>query len=125
MFKNQEISKLAKKIYKLSLDQDQAATGKIAKKIVDFFSRRGQLIVLIKLVRELERLDLRSKGIKQAKVYTAGPADSLLAKTLINALEINLQPEFIIDPKLIAGLKIETEDELIDGTLSGRLLRLA
>ena len=89
MFKNQEISKLAKKIYKLSLDQDQAATGKIAKKIVDFFSCRGQLIVLIKLARELERLDLRSKGIKQAKVYTAGPADSLLAKTLINALEIN------------------------------------
>ena len=125
MFKNQEISKLAKKIYKLSLDQDQTATGKIAKKIVDFFSCRGQLIVLIKLVRELERLDLRSKGIKQARVYTASPADSLLAKTLINALEINLQPEFIIDPKLIAGLKIETEDELIDGTLSGRLLRLA
>ena len=101
----------------------------------DFFAnfvvlliRSGDLGKMKAIIKELERLRERERGIIDAFVDTPTPLSAALRKKLIAALEKRADKKIILheskEPELIGGLRIKIGDEVIDGSIKGRLSQL-
>ena len=90
--------------------------------------RRGRIELLPRLVEEFVRLDNERLGIVTAEVTRAAP----LTQPEVDALTARLQARtggrieftFREDPSLLGGLTVRVGDELMDGSVRGRLERL-
>lgn len=85
------------------------------------------------LIRDLvlgEFLSVRAEaeGVLRARVVTAQPLSSeersRLTERLERALGLRVKLEESVDPAVLAGVRIEIEGRILDGTLRARLTRL-
>ena len=96
--------------------------------LVGLLLRRGRIEQLPRLVDEFIRLDNERLGIVTAEVTSAAP----LTQQEIDALTRRLQERtggrvqftFRTDPDLLGGVTVRVGDELMDGSVRGRLERL-
>jgi F-type H+-transporting ATPase subunit delta len=88
----------------------------VQKKRVKFIAR---------IFQEFIQLSNQSLGIKRALIYTTMPLKENQIDELIASLEkterVTLEPEVIVDPTLIGGIKIEIEGKLFDGSIRHKL----
>ncbi len=72
-----------------------------------------------------EQLYDQAQGIERVQVFSATPLDETqiekLKKKLENQLQHSIRMEVQVDPSLIAGLKIRTENAVLDNSVKGRL----
>ena len=90
--------------------------------------RRGRFELLPEVVREFTRLYQSLEGIVQATVASAVPLAGSEVEALVERLvaltgkRIELRQE--VDPELLGGIQVRVGDQLIDGSVRGRLLRM-
>lgn len=105
--------------------QDRAA---VADRLVHTLARLRQLRLVPRIAAELERLIAQQGGpvivkVRSAKTLTAGD-DAELTANLEKALNQKVKIRHVHEAKLLAGVKIQVGDRLIDNALASRLATL-
>lgn len=96
---------------------------------VALLAENRRLIALPDVAQQYEELRAAEEGTLQARLISAKPVDDALCDTLAEALgrrlrrKVTLQPE--VDESLLGGAVIRAGDLVIDGSVRGRLNRLA
>jgi F-type H+-transporting ATPase subunit delta len=87
--------------------------------------QKKRVRIIPNIFKEFIHLSNQVLGIKRARIFTSFPMNEDQVQTLVTSLEksekIKLEPEVIVDPTLIGGIKIEIEGTLIDGSIRQRL----
>jgi F-type H+-transporting ATPase subunit delta len=88
--------------------------------------RRERLLSVV--VDEFARELMRRSGKMAAEVRTARPVDRAWQGRIVAALSARVGHEvvatFVEDPSLLGGIEVRFQDELMDGSVQGRLRRL-
>ena len=96
--------------------------------LLSLMVRRGRFEQLPAVIREFQRLYRQREGIVEATVTSAASLDDAEIKALRSRLEamtgkrIELSQE--VDAELLGGVQVRVGDQLIDGSVAGRLERL-
>ena len=98
------------------------------KRLLDLLGRRGRLELVPGILESLRQLINRERGVDTARVTTAVPLDAaereLIATRLSGRTGKKIQIEASVDPSIIGGVVAQIGDEIIDGSVRGRLDRL-
>ncbi len=100
----------------------------VQRNLLALLVRRGRFEQLPAVIREFGRLYRQREGIVQAIVTSATALDAAELESLQASLEsmtgarIELSTE--VDPLLLGGVVVRVGDQLIDGSVAGRLERL-
>jgi F-type H+-transporting ATPase subunit delta len=90
--------------------------------------RRGRFEITPDVVREFTRLYRRREGIVEATVTTAASLDAAeleaLQKRLATLTGSKIELQQNVDAGLLGGIQVRVGDQLIDGSVRGRLERL-
>jgi F-type H+-transporting ATPase subunit delta len=90
--------------------------------------RRGRHEYLEAVIEEFRRLADEAQGLVRAQVSSAVPMTEQQKERLHRALERHtgrqVMLRYTVDPALLAGLVVATEDEVIDASARGRLEKL-
>jgi len=105
--------------------EDRAA---VADRLVRTLARQRQLRLIPRIAAELERLIAEQGGpvivkVRSAKALSA-PEDAELTTNLEKALNQKVKIRHVHEAKLLAGVKIQVGDRLIDNALASRLSTL-
>ncbi len=101
-----------------------------ARNLVKLLAENQRLSVLPEIAKVFEALETRNKGIRQVHIRSAYALDAQLQKLLAKALKAKLNAEVVDltvekDTSLIGGVEIRVDDLVIDGSVRGKLQRLA
>ena len=106
---------------------DEDVTG-AQRNLLALMVRRGRFEQLPAVIREFRRLYRLREGIAEATVTSASTLDDTEVRALQARLEkmtgkrIELSQQ--VDPELLGGVQVRVGDQLIDGSVAGRLERL-
>jgi len=108
----------------------EAKAGEIDKAISEFLkmlNKQNALWMIDKIIKAFEQYDKKMSGICEVEIISAKPISKEVKEKIVkiftkraNKIEI----KEIVDPKLIGGMIIKSEDEMIDGSIKTRLLNL-
>lgn len=97
--------------------------------LVKLLAENQRLSVLPEIAKVFEALETRNKGIRQVHIRSAYALDAQLQKLLAKSLKAKLNAEVELtvekDTSLIGGIEIRADDLVIDGSVRGKLQRLA
>jgi F-type H+-transporting ATPase subunit delta len=99
-----------------------------ARNLVLLLVRRGRSDLLPRVATEYHRLYRRREGIVEATVISAAPLDEDELKAIrsrigeLSSGKVEMTAE--VDPSILGGVIIRLGDQLIDGSVRGRLERL-
>ncbi len=120
---------IAHAIYLASKDKNNEEQSLVAKKTLQFLIKKRLLSKTKDILSHLKKIINEHEGVLEAKVYSSEKINEKTGRELIQALikrysvrEIKLVE--ILDKKLIGGLKIEVNNEIIDLTLRNRMKKL-
>jgi len=103
---------------------DEARLREVFQKVIVAKPRdfRGILAAL----QRLTRLDVERRTVTVTSAETLAPADERrIMSNLIAQYGDNLIFNFAVDPTLLGGLRIRVGNDVFDGTVQGRIDRLA
>jgi F-type H+-transporting ATPase subunit delta len=90
--------------------------------------RRNRLELLPRVAAEYKRLYDRREGITPAIVTSAAPLDKTEVKEITDRLrqltDGQVELDLRVDPSLLGGVVVRLGDQLLDGSVRGRLERL-
>ena len=123
---NKEIRRLSREMLRASFTDWQLDPGRIASLIESLIARKPRnYIAVLKNYRRLLRLEVEKR---RARVETASELDSEAGSTLVANLKKkygnDLATEFVVNPQLLGGMRIQVGSDVWDGTVRGRLERL-
>jgi len=88
-----------------------------------------RLSVLPEIATLFDSLKDEREGVIEAQIQSAFPVDDASLAQLVGDLErrfkLKVRPHVTVDPALIGGALITVGDEVIDGTVRGRLASMA
>lgn len=120
---------IAHAIYLASKDKNHEEQSFVAKKTLQFLIKKRLLPKTKEILSHLKKIINEYAGVIEAKVYSSEKINEKTSNGLTQALikrysvkEVNLVE--ILDKKLIGGLKIEVNNEIIDLTLRNRIKKL-
>ena len=100
-----------------------------ARNLVRVLAENKRLSVLPEIAEVFAELETTHKGVRQVHIRSAYPLDADQQKVLAQALKAKLKAEVEItveeDPALLGGVEIRADDLVIDGSVLGKLQRLA
>ena len=99
--------------------------------IIDFLlllAQKGRIKYFSEIAKEYFDIVSRDDRVVKAKITSVYPLTEEEIKRLVPSLEKKLnskiEPSFCVDKSLIGGLKVETDDVVIDATVQKKLLEL-
>jgi len=123
---NKEIRRLSREMLRASFTDGQLDHGRIASLVESLIARKPRnYIAVLKNYRHLLRLEVEKR---RARVETASELDSEAGSKLVANLKKkygnDLATEFMVNPQLLGGMRIQVGSDVWDGTVRGRLERL-
>lgn len=122
----------------LGLSEKQAAFEKLAsrlslspsaKRFLLLLIERNRLSILAEIIQRVEVIQVEKKGGVIGQLISAVPVDGAIADGVAQALSKKLnkpvQLKQKVDPGLIAGMRVELSGVTYDGSVQGKLDRLA
>jgi F-type H+-transporting ATPase subunit delta len=89
----------------------------------------GRLALLPEIHAQFVALKNEREGVVEAEIRSAFPLEAAQLKDLVAGLERRfkrrIQPQVVVDRDLIGGARITVGDEVIDGSVRGRLEEMA
>ena len=102
--------------------------GRPVLNLIGLMIRRGRIDQLPKVAAEFRRLDDACQGITVATATSAAPLTPDEIRVLTERMETftggRVELDVQVDPSLLGGLVVRVGDQLIDGSVRGRLERL-
>ena len=109
-----------------------AAAGELPVKVQNFLRvliANGRVAVLPEVHSHFEALKNEREGIVDAEIESAFPLDAAQTAELVAGLETRfkrkVRPRVSVDKELIGGVKVAVGDEVIDGSVRGKLAVMA
>lgn len=120
---------IARTIYLVSKDKTNAELHNINSKIVKFLARKRLLSKTEDILERLDKIINHEKGKITVKILSAGELKKELKKKLIFFLKKRYKAREIVlaetsDEKLLGGMKLEINDEIIDLTVKNKIKEL-
>jgi F0F1-type ATP synthase delta subunit len=115
--------------YAKALDQaladPKASQQALVENFIALVYRNGDEARLKKILEEAGRLVRRKADIREVYIASARPLGKAQEKTLGRFVRAGDIVNYMIDPSLVAGVKITMDDEVqFDGTLKAKLEKL-
>jgi F-type H+-transporting ATPase subunit delta len=111
----------------LHLPQGMAAEAPFARFLAEA-AENGRLHLLPEMADQFDELKLESESTMRVKITSALALDEAQAASLQSSLKRRFKREIEldthVDPALLAGVVIDTGEQVIDGSARGRLARL-
>jgi F-type H+-transporting ATPase subunit delta len=89
----------------------------------------GRVAVLPEVHRHFEALKNEREGVVDAEIASAFPLEATQTAELVKGLEARfkrkVRPQVAVDRELIGGVRVAVGDEVIDGSVRGRLAAMA
>lgn len=120
---------IARAIYMTTKDKTGSHLVDSLKEVVKFLARKRLLSRTNNILSTLGKIVNQEAGIVKAKVSSARKLHHETKTNLTHKLEKHYQAkevifEEIIDEKLLGGMRVEVEDEVIDLTLKNKINQL-
>lgn len=100
-----------------------------AKNFIQLLVTNHRLAAVPEIHELYEALRREREGVVEAEIATAYPLDDAQLKALVSDLERRfkrkVQPIVSVDKELIGGVRIAVGDEVIDGSVRGKLATMA
>jgi F-type H+-transporting ATPase subunit delta len=100
-----------------------------ARNLVKLLAENKRLSVLPEITKVFDELVTAHRGVRQVHIRSAYVLDAQLQKLLATALKTKLNADVeltvVKDTSLIGGIEIRADDLVIDGSVRGKLHRLA
>ena len=123
---NKEIRRLSRAMLRASFTDGQLDPGRIASLVESLIARKPRnYIAVLKNYRRLLRLEVEKR---RARIETASEVDRETSSRLVANLKkkygSDLATEFVVNPQLLGGMRIQVGSDVWDGTVRGRLEHL-
>src|SRR5437867_7203918 len=123
---NKGIRRRSRGMLRASFTDGQLDPGRIASLVDSLIARNPRHYVeVLKNYRRLLRLELEKR---RARIETASEVDPATSSELVANLKKkyggDLTTEFVVNPKLLGGMRIRVGSDVWDGTVRNRLQRL-
>jgi F-type H+-transporting ATPase subunit delta len=120
---------IAEAVYLITKDKTFPEQSLISKKIIDFLIKRRLLSQVPDILARLNKTINDRNGMVVAKIWSAKKIDEKTNKKLTQVLIKRYSAKKIdfvenLDEKLLGGLKIEVNDEVIDLTIKNKIKKL-
>lgn len=100
-----------------------------AQNLVRLLIENRRLSLLPEIRSIFEDLKRDSEGQVEAQITSAFPMEESQVQALVGDLEVRfkrrVRPQVNVDPELLGGVRISVGDEVIDGTVRGKLSAMA
>ncbi len=123
------IKQYAQALYELTKDKPEDEVSVVVEKFIANLKEKRLLGKAKDIIKEFKKIYNQKNGIVQAKVQTARELDKISQEKIIEFIKNKYQAKEVdllmeISPKLQGGLRITVGDEVIDGSVLGRLRKL-
>ncbi len=123
---NKEIRQLSRQMLRTSFTDGQLDHGKIASLVGSLLEKKPRNYVnILKNYKRLLRLEIEKR---RAKIESANELDSQTTEQIVTRLKQkygnDLEPEFVVDPTLLGGVRVRVGSDVWDGSVRNRLERL-
>ena len=120
---------IAQAIYKTAKDKSGTELERALQLSVEFLAKKNWLSKTPEILKHLEQVKNQDLGIVSAKVTSCAPLTKYTSDEVKHALKKRYKAEDVIvelqeDKKLIGGIKIEANDEVIDLSFKNKLNQL-
>lgn len=113
------------KLYEIIVGSCADKLNKEAKNLIAVMMENKRLQIFPQLQIHYEHLKTRHESVLKAKIISAFPLQSDQQEKLVSALQAKFKCQVdvicVVDADLIGGVKIEIGDQVIDGSISGKL----
>jgi F-type H+-transporting ATPase subunit delta len=123
---NKEIRRLSREMLRASFTDGQLDRGKVASLVQSLIARQPRRYVdILQNYKRLLRLELEKR---RAVVESAVELESSVAAEIESRLKRkygdDLTTEFVVDPRLLGGVRVRVGSDVWDGSVRNRLQRL-
>jgi F-type H+-transporting ATPase subunit delta len=123
---NKEVRQLSRQMLQASFTDGQLDSGRIASLVDSLIARKPRnYIDVLKNYRRLLRLEVEKR---RARIETASEIDREASSRLVANLKkkygADLTTEFVVNPRLLGGMRIRVGSDVWDGSVRNRLERL-
>ena len=123
------VNNIASAIYESSLQKDGTELDVVMKKAVSLISKKHMMSKSREILAQLEKIIDRNDEVVRAKISSRIKIDNKAMDEIEDFIKKRYKAkhtilEFIIDEKLLGGIKLEVGDEIIDTTLKNKIKKL-
>jgi len=126
---NISINNLARAIHESSKGKEGVDLDDISKKAVNLITKKHLLSKSKEILTQLKKIMDKDEGNVRAKISSKIKIDKKTVDEIEEFIKKRYKAknailEFKIDEKLLGGIKLEIEDEILDTTLKNRIKKL-
>lgn len=120
---------IARAIYLATKDKSHAEQSALLPKVVQFLRRRRLMSKAPEILRSLKSIINQAEGRIEARVLSVEKIDHKLKTHLEHTLKKRYRAQELVlhevsDQKLLGGIKVEVNDEVIDLSIKNRIEKL-
>lgn len=111
-------------LYEATKDLSGAKLDKVVAGFVAILARDRKLKQIDKIISDFEHYSKKQQGIAEIEITSARELDKKVIDKIGKIFGENTEAIIKIDESIIGGIKIKTEDKILDGSIKTQLLKL-
>lgn len=114
----------AKILYESTKGLKGAELESVTKRFITFL-RENQMVSKVKyIMKEFERHAKKEEGVEIIEITSARELSQTQIKEVSKNFGKNVEATTIVDPELIGGIMVRTENTILDGSIRGQLEKM-
>jgi F-type H+-transporting ATPase subunit delta len=124
---NKEVRQMARALLRASFTDGQLDRGKIGNVLESIVTKKPRhYLAILELYKRLLRLELEKRHARIESSHELSPeVTAQIVQNLSRKYGNDLTTEFVVDQKLLGGMRVRVGSDVWDSTVKSRLERLA